>query len=80
MSDKKSLDGMVPSTTSKAKNNNTNGWAQLAWIGMLFVVLSIGFSSYMVYFGTDNIVAKVMLIPQVAFAAIVAIYKFGFSK
>lgn len=80
MSNNKSLDGMVNPTASKAKNNNSNFGHRLAWTGMLFVVLSIGFSSYMVYFGTDNLVAKVMLIPQIAFAAGIAIYAFAFKK
>lgn len=71
----KSLDGMVSPATSKKNNSKLN--ERLLWTGMLFVLLSIGFSSYMVYFGTDNLIAKVMLIPQVAFAAIVAIYKFA---
>lgn len=80
MSNNKSLDGMVNPTASKAKSNNRNFGHRAAWLGMLFVVLSIGFSSYMVYFGTDNLVAKVVLIPQIAFAAGVAIYAFAFKK
>lgn len=36
---------------------------------VLFVVASIAFSTYMVYFGTDSLVNKIMLVPQVIFAA-----------
>lgn len=80
MSKQKSIDGMVPATSAN-NNKSDKGFAhKAAWTGMLFVVLSIGFSSYMVYFGSDNLVAKVMLIPQVAFAAGVAIYAFAFKK
>lgn len=74
----KSIDGMVPATSTKTSDKGAGH--KLAWTGMLFVVLSIGFSSYMVYFGSDNLIAKVMLIPQVAFAAGVAIYAFAFKK
>lgn len=80
MSKQKSIDGMV--ATAPTTNNKSEGSSlrSIAWLGMLFVVLSIGFSSYMVYFGSDNMLAKIMLIPQVAFAAAVAIYKFAFAK
>ena len=67
----------APATSTKSDRSN---WHTVVWLGMLFVVLSIGFSSYMVYFGSDNMLAKIMLIPQVAFAAGVAIYKFAFAK
>lgn len=59
---------------------NSSALKTIAWFGMLFVIASIAFSTYMVYFGSDNFAAKVMLIPQVVFATGVAIYKFAFSK
>lgn len=37
-------------------------------IGLLFVVVSIAYSSYVILNGVDSIASKVMLVPQVAFA------------
>lgn len=45
----------------------------LAWIAVLTVVASIGFSSYMVYFGTSDSTAKVLILPQVIFGGLVLI-------
>ncbi len=46
---------------------------------MLFVIASIAYSTYMVALGTQGIVPKVMLVPQVSFSIIVALYKFSKS-
>ena len=41
-----------------------------AWgVALLFVVASIAFSTYMVYFGTDDVISKALLVPQALFAA-----------
>lgn len=80
MSQQKSTDGFVKPAQKETKQTGRNVWHTLAWFGMLFVIVSIAFSSYMVYFGSDSIVAKAMLAPQVIFAAGVAIYKFAFAK
>lgn len=68
-----------------AKNNKTNTTESVKTprnfdrpmsLLMLFVVASIAYSTYVVYFGTIGIVPKIMLVPQALFAAIVAIHKF----
>lgn len=46
---------------------------------VLFVIASIAYSTYMVALGTQGLTPKVMLIPQTAFAVIVALYKFSKS-
>lgn len=46
---------------------------------MLFVIASIAYSTYMVALGTQGLVPKIMLVPQVTFAVIVALYKFSKS-
>ncbi len=56
--------------------NSKKTLTTLAWFAMLLVVGSIIFSSYIVYFGTTDIMAKALLIPQIAFAVGVLIYKF----
>lgn len=43
----------------------------------LFVVGSIAYSTYMVAMGTQGMVPKIMLIPQVTFATLLALYKFA---
>lgn len=41
-----------------------------AWgIGMLFVCISIGYANYVVFFGTEGIIPKAMLIPSTLFVA-----------
>lgn len=84
MSHKQSIDGMVvrpQAASTKLTNTKSKSFLHtVAWLGMLFVIGSIAFSSYMVYFGTDNAVAKLIILPQVIFAAGVAIYKFAFNK
>jgi hypothetical protein len=60
---------------SPIKNKNIN-IKTAAWFTMLLVVGSIAFSSYIVYFGTTDLVAKIMLVPQITFALGVLVYKF----
>lgn len=62
--------------SDKAVKKEGDALITLGWLAMLFVVGSIAFSSYMVFFGTDSTVARAMLAPQVLFAASVMIYKF----
>ena len=52
----------------------TNGiWGVL----LLFVLASIAYSTYMVCLGTDGDIPKLMVIPQAAFAVLIALYKFA---
>ena len=74
-----SSDGFIPQRTSQTKNNKPK-WHAWAWAAMLFVLASIAFSSYMVYFGSDNLAAKLAILPQVVFAGAVAFYKFVIAK
>lgn len=59
---------------AKNSNNKRNGILGLL---MLLVVLSIAYSSYVVWFGTTGLAAKIMLAPQMIFAAAVLIWKFN---
>lgn len=63
--------GSKPAKKSNGKRN--------AIIGMLLllVVMSVSYSSYVVWFGTTGVVPKVLLAPQMIFAAAVLIWKFG---
>jgi len=56
------------------KNRNIN--IKVTGIAMLFVLASIVFSSFVVYNGTTGIEYKVLLIPQMLFAAVIAIKQF----
>jgi hypothetical protein len=38
-------------------------------IGMLFVCISIGYANYLVYFGTDDWLPKLMIVPSTIFIA-----------
>lgn len=60
----------APLTVSKALGG-------LGGIVMAFVVASISYSTYVVYFGTTGIVPKALLIPQAVFATVLVIYKFA---
>jgi hypothetical protein len=67
----------------RSKNNNKvavekqpKDFSKVISLAMLFVVGSIAFSTYVVYFGTTSMTAKVMLVPQALFAAIVAVRQF----
>jgi hypothetical protein len=41
----------------------------------LFVVISIGYANYVVFFGTHDLVSKIMLIPSTLFALAFLVYK-----
>jgi hypothetical protein len=47
------------------------GWGIL----MLFVVASVLYANYVVYFGTTGIIPKIMLIPSTLFVAIFLVLK-----
>mgnify|MGYP006359308225 CR=1 FL=1 len=51
-------------------------FSKLTGMLQLFVLASIGYSTYIVFLGTDGIAPKVMLIPQAVFAVVLAIQKF----
>lgn len=45
--------------------------------GLLLIVLSIAYSSYTVWFGTDGLAPKVLIAPQIVFAAVILVNKFN---
>ncbi len=61
-------------TNDKAKK--VRNFTPVLSLLMLLVVVSIAFSSYVVYFGTSGLIPKIMLVPQALFAATIAISKF----
>jgi hypothetical protein len=71
----KSIDGMRPSNAQKSNKGHKRTIAGLVviWFLILCVIGSVGFSSYMVYFGMDDSTAKILILPQVAAAVITLI-------
>lgn len=62
------------------KNKKGKSFAfSIIGIVMLFVVVSVSFSSYTVWFGTTALEAKIMLLPQILFAAATMISVFVFA-
>lgn len=51
-------------------------YSKVTGVGMLLVIASIAFSSYIVIMGVEQLVPKLMLVPQVLFAAIEAVKRF----
>lgn len=58
------------------KKQINNAKSKTKGIVELFTVASVGFSTYVVYFGTTNLAPKVLLIPQAVWAAIILTKKF----
>ena len=71
---KQTTEAAAPKKAAKNSNNKANGIIGLL---MLLVVLSIAYSTYVVWFGTTGLVPKVMLAPQIVFAAVILIKKFN---
>ena len=47
----------------------------LAGILLLFVAVSIAYANYVVYFGTEGLLPKIMLIPSTLFVGVFLFYK-----
>lgn len=62
----------VTATIIKPQGMPVHGMAGLM---ILFVAISIGYANYIVYFGTHDIVSKIMLIPSTIFVAAFLLYK-----
>lgn len=60
-------------TTAPKKERN---FSKITGILQLFVLVSVAYSTYVVYLGTEGIAPKVMLVPQAIFAAVIAVQKF----
>lgn len=63
-------------TTKPAKKGSDKRNAIIGML-LLLVVISVSYSSYVVYFGTTGLVPKIMLAPQVIFAVVVLVWKFN---
>lgn len=60
-----------------SKENNKNKYNGIIGLLMLLVVLSIAYSTYVVWFGTTGLVPKILLAPQIIFAAVILVQKFN---
>jgi len=65
--------GETKKNNENKKQSNKQSWL---WLGMLVVVASIAFSSCMIFFGTEDVLPKLFIIPQAVFAVSIAVYKF----
>lgn len=70
----KTNEGAAPTKAAKKNGKKGNGIIGLL---LLIVVISIAYSTYVVWFGTTGLAAKIMLVPQTIFAAVVLIWKFN---
>lgn len=75
MKNTKTNEAAAPKT--KAAKNTKGMRNAIIGLLLLMVVTSIAYSSYVVWFGTTGVVPKIMLAPQMIFAAAVLIWKFN---
>lgn len=61
---------------SKKEPKAPRDFNKLTGVLQLFVLISVSYSTYVVFLGTNGYAAKVMLIPQAIFAAYLAVTKF----
>lgn len=61
----------------QAKTKKQRNFTGVVGILLLFVVASIGYSTYVVYFGTEGVAPKLMLIPQAVFAVVELVKRFS---
>lgn len=71
----KRIDDFRPAVRSAKPKGHKRTVASMIilWVLALTVIASIGFSSYMVYFGTTDSTAKMLILPQVIFAGLMLI-------
>ena len=67
-------------STKKPAKKPSKLTGKIQGIAMLFVILSIAFSSYVVIMGVDDMLPKALLIPQVLFATCELTRKFLQTK
>lgn len=70
--------GSAPARKSKKQPENTSTTipvSGLFGLGILFVAISIGYANYIVFFGTDDLISKIMLIPSTLFVAVFLLLK-----
>lgn len=80
MFNKKNKENTEATTVKKAAKKQGNKASGIIGVLLLLVVLSIAFSSYIVWFGTQGLASKIMLAPQIVFAAVVLVWKFSNNK
>lgn len=51
-------------------------FSKVVGVLQLFVLVSVSYSTYVVFLGTNGYAAKVMLVPQAIYAAYLAVIKF----
>lgn len=74
---KKNTEVAAPKKAGKNTKDKRNAIIGLL---LLLVVMSVAYSTYVVWFGTTGLVPKILLAPQMIFAAAVLIWKFGTNK
>lgn len=69
--------GSLPARKAQKKVNNSTyvNISGVSGLALFAVCVSILYMAYMVYFGTDDLISKVMLAPAVAFVAAFFIIK-----
>lgn len=68
----------VEKTTDKAPKTSKNDYNRVIMgIGQLFVVVSIAYSTAVIFMGVDGVESKIALFPQAAFASYILIKAFS---
>ena len=62
--------------SDKATKKPKNISAKIVGISLLLVVLSIAYTTTVIFMGTDGIEAKVLTTPQIIFAVVLALKQF----
>jgi len=65
-----------PKQKEVVKAKKTHKLDGIMGVLQLFVVVSIAYSSYIVIAGTDGLVPKLLVIPQILWAVIILVMKF----
>lgn len=63
-------------TTDKATKKPKNISDKIVGISLLLVVLSIAYTTTVIFMGTDGIEAKILTTPQIIFAVVLALKQF----
>lgn len=68
---------MITKTTDKATNRKPKNISdKIVGISLLLVVLSIAYTTTVIFMGTDGIEAKILTTPQIIFAVVLALKQF----
>lgn len=69
----KTNEGAAPTKAAKKNGKKGNG---IIGMLLLLVVISVAYSTYVVWFGTTGLAPKIMLAPQMLFVAAALLYSF----